>query len=125
MVPGEYLLASDPIQANAERETIVATHRMLDDAPARVQAAHGAIDKLVDLAKQAAGEGDVYLDGGHLIRQALDAGLIDELVLTVVPVVLGAGHPLFAGAEQRHDLELVAERACAGGLVQLSYRPVG
>jgi hypothetical protein len=66
----------------------------------------------------------VYLDGGNLIRQALDAELVDELTITLVPVVLGEGLPLLAGTKARHALERVHVREAAGGLVQLTYRRV-
>jgi dihydrofolate reductase len=66
----------------------------------------------------------VYLDGGALVRQALDAGLVDELTLTIVPVALGAGVPLFAGVEKRHRLDLQRIRTMSDGLVQLTYEVV-
>ncbi|MCZ7681730.1 MAG: dihydrofolate reductase family protein [Sandaracinaceae bacterium] len=56
------------------------------------------------------------------IRQALDAGLVDELVVTYVPVVLGAGSPLFAGVSRRRSFTLLSQRE-SGGLVQLTLRP--
>jgi dihydrofolate reductase len=105
-----------------ERPLLVATHRPLPPAPASLRALTGPIDEMVELALEAANGRDVYLDGGELIRQALDAGLIDEMIVTMIPVILGAGHPLFAGAKQRHALELV-ELTQFGGLVQLRYRP--
>ena len=75
------------------------------------------------MARDRAGPRDVYLDGGDLIRQALDAGLVDELVVTVCPTILGEGSPLFAGAQRRHSLRLQAQRELAGGIVQLTYVP--
>ncbi|MCA9665435.1 MAG: dihydrofolate reductase [Myxococcales bacterium] len=105
-----------------ERSVVVATHRPLDDAPAGVSAAAGDIGALVETAARRAGGKDVYIDGGALIRQALDAGLVDEMCVTVIPVILGAGHPLFAGVARRQTLSLVAQRALPGGLVQLTYR---
>ena len=51
-----------------------------------------------------------------------DAGLIDELIITVVPVILGAGASLFAGIEQRRELVLVSSETLDQGLVQLRYR---
>lgn len=101
---------------------LVATTRALVPAVPTVRAVAGPIAGLVHDALAAAAGRDVYLDGGELIRQALDAELIDELIVTVIPVVLGAGLPLFAGVGRRHALTLVDHRVAAG-LVQLTYRP--
>lgn len=58
----------------------------------------------VERARAAAGERDVVVMGGaEVIRQCLDAGLLDELHVHLAPIVLGAGTPLFAGAA-RHEL---------------------
>jgi dihydrofolate reductase len=102
---------------------LVASSRPLTPVHASVRAVAGDIGSLIEQARASAGERDVYLDGGNLIRQASDAGLIDDLTLTLVPVILGAGTPLFAGVEQRRRLELVSSEAFADGLVQLRYRP--
>lgn len=102
----------------------VATRRPLpDDAPSAVQAVTGTIHELVASAKQAADGRDVYLDGGNVIRQALDAGLIDELIITVISVVLGDGVPLFAGSTQPHALVLKRHRQLAPSMVELTYLP--
>ena len=93
-------------------------------APApTVRAVSGDVTELIEAAREAAGDKDIYLDGGDLIRQALDAGLVDEMTVTLVPIVLGAGHPLFAGATARHPLEFTAFSRYPGGLLQLTARP--
>jgi dihydrofolate reductase len=56
----------------------------------------------LDAAKAVAGDKDVVvMGGGAIIRQSVDAGLVDELVLHLSPVVLGAGTPLFVNAVRR------------------------
>ena len=65
--------------------------------------------------------GDVYVDGGNLIRQVLDAGLVDDITLTRIPIVLGDGIPLFSVAKQMHRLELCSQRAIGGGMVEMVY----
>lgn len=65
--------------------------------------------------------GAIYLDGGTLVRSFLDEHLVDELTVTIVNVILGAGAPLFAGVKERHRLRLVAANPYPSGLVQLSY----
>lgn len=102
---------------------LVASSRPLTPPHASVRAVTGEIGALLEQARAAAGGRDVYLDGGTLIRQASDAGLIDELTLTLVPVVLGAGTPLFAGVEQRRRFALVSSEALPDDLVQIRYRP--
>ena len=57
----------------------------------------------VQRAKQAAGDKDVLVLGADVARQLLDAGLLDELRLHVVPILLGGGTPLFAGQRAALD----------------------
>jgi dihydrofolate reductase len=102
---------------------LVATHRPLQAAHDSVRAVSGTIADLVARAKQVARDKDVYLDGGDLIRRALDATLIDEMTVTLIPIILGTGLPLFAGTARRHALELINERSIGGSLVELTYRP--
>ena len=102
---------------------LVATKRPLESALESVQAIGGDIESMIAAAKTAAGSGDVYLDGGSLIRSALDTGLIDEMTITVIPVILGQGLPLFAGVAQRHALQFLGGRSIGGGLMELRYRP--
>ena len=56
----------------------------------------------IRLARAAAGAKDVVvMGGGDVVRQCVDDGLADELVLHLAPIVLAAGTPLFAGATRR------------------------
>jgi dihydrofolate reductase len=64
----------------------------------------------------------VYVDGGITIRQFLAAGLINEITLTVIPVLLGTGRPLFGPLAADVRLEHIATRAFDFGFVQSRYR---
>ncbi|MEM1428375.1 MAG: dihydrofolate reductase family protein [Pseudomonadota bacterium] len=66
----------------------------------------------------------VYVDGGQIIQSFLRAGLIHDMVLTRIPVLLGAGKPLFGPLDQ--DIALVHEttRSFPSGLTQSKYRVV-
>lgn len=58
----------------------------------------------IEQARAAAGDKDVVvMGGGDVIRQCIDAGLLDELRIHLSPIVLGAGTPLFAGSG-RHEM---------------------
>jgi dihydrofolate reductase len=80
------------------------------------------IEAAMAQAKAAAGEQDVMVNGGADIdRQYLNAGLIDEIRLHLVPVLLGAGTPLFTGV--RPDLRLVPSQATNSPLAtHLTYQ---
>lgn len=62
-----------------------------------------------------------YIDGGITIQRFLAAGLIDRLVLTRVPVLIGEGVPLFGPVPRDISLRHVATRSYNGGLVQSEY----
>lgn len=63
----------------------------------------------------------VYVDGGLTIQRFLQAGLIQRLIITRVPVLLGDGIPLFGGPAQDVVLRHVETRAYPSGLVQSEY----
>lgn len=63
----------------------------------------------------------VYVDGGATIRALLAAGIIDDITLSVVPRILGAGIRLFDAGLPETGLRLVDSRSWASGLVQLWY----
>jgi len=74
---------------------------------------------------EAAGVRRVYVDGGQLVQSFLRDGLIADLVVTTVPVLLGAGRPLFGALQSDLSLSLESSRHFASGLVQSTYRVLG
>ena len=63
----------------------------------------------------------VYVDGGITIQRFLQAGLIQRLIITRVPVLIGAGIPLFGAIQRDIVLKHVGTRQYASGLVQSEY----
>jgi dihydrofolate reductase len=64
----------------------------------------------------------VYVDGGRVVQAFLREGLVEDMVVTTVPVLLGAGRPLFGPVPHEVGLELVASRTFPSGLVQSTLR---
>jgi dihydrofolate reductase len=75
--------------------TVVLTHRPLEDNE-HFTFVSGGIEEAVAVAQKRAGDKVVGLNGGEIARQAIDAGLVDEIWLDLVPVLLGGGTPFFA-----------------------------
>ena len=63
----------------------------------------------------------VYVDGGLTVRQFLDAGLIDRLIINRVPVLIGSGIPLFGPLARDIRVKHIATRTLKGGGVQSEY----
>lgn len=104
-----------------DKRIVVLTHRAAEPRHGETFFT-GEPGALVDsLARE--GVRRVYVDGPKVIRQFLAAGLIDDLTLSVIPVVLGGGIPLFGeGAGPERWLALEGTQSWPSGLVQLRYR---
>ena len=70
---------------------------------------------------EARGFGHLYIDGGDTIQRFLRAGLIDRIIITRVPVLIGEGIPLFGALPRDVPLHHVATRQYQSGLVQSEY----
>ena len=69
---------------------------------------------------------DIWLFGGASLTSALmNLHLVDEVWLSVHPIILGAGKPLFQGIQERIHLKLVEEKTYGSGLVSLWYSLAG
>jgi dihydrofolate reductase len=73
----------------------------------------GGVERAVALAREAAGEKRVALLGASIAQQCLKAGLVDEIVMHLVPVILGDGIRLFARLD--HEVELHREEVVTTG----------
>lgn len=93
-----------------------------EDEQADVRVVDAAVTDLIGELRAAAGDLDLWIVGGGTVAsQFADAGLLDELHLTVVPVVLGDGKPLFEGRLAGDPLQLLGTTTFANGMVELRY----
>lgn len=68
------------------------------------------------------GHHTLYIDGGRTIQDFLRSDLIDELVVSTMPVLLGGGFPLFGELSHRQEYELVESKVYLHQIVQNRYR---
>jgi dihydrofolate reductase len=86
-----------------------------------VRFANANVADLYDELIEAAGERDLWvIGGGNVASQFVDSGLLDEVLVTIVPVVLGGGKPLF-DRRLPGPMQLAGERAFDTGMVELRY----
>lgn len=83
---------------------------------------NGDLVKNVSEIKNMPGK-DIWLYGGASLTSAMiNHGLVDEMILAVHPILLGAGKPLFENIEGRKKLELTHTESYSSGLVMLTYK---
>jgi dihydrofolate reductase len=99
-----FLLSHRPAPELTEQRTLVTT----------------GIEDAIAAARAAAGDLDVGLMGGGALTAALEAGLVDEVVLHQVPVLLGGGRPFFQSLPKHVRLRLT-EAVPAPGVTHLRY----
>jgi dihydrofolate reductase len=102
-----FLLSHRPVPGMSDGQTLVTT----------------GIDDAVAAARQAAGGKDVALMGGGVLTAALEAGLVDEVILHQVPVLLGEGRPFFQSLPAHIPLRLV-EAVPGDDVTHLHYEVV-
>jgi dihydrofolate reductase len=102
---------------------VLCTHREIADLPdGQTQVTTGIADA-VAAARERAGGKDVGLMGGGVLASALEAGLVDEVVLHQVPVLLGAGRPFFGALPEHVQLRLI-QAVPTPGVTHLHYEVV-
>lgn len=127
----EWVLAESDILAHPEkwrefhgdRPTFVFTTRELPvPEGADIRFVSGPVADVLAEIRAAAGDGDIWVvGGGDLAGQFLDAGVLDEIALSVAPVALTAGAPLFPRRVGSDRLRLVSASA-VGQFARLVYR---
>ena len=106
-----------------DKRVIVLSSRPLDLAALRdrpVEQMGGEPAEIV-ARLEARGVGHIYVDGGITIQRFLRAGLIQRLIVTRVPVLIGQGIPLFGPLDADVRLRHVRTRDFPSGLVQSEY----
>jgi dihydrofolate reductase len=87
-----------------------------------VRLVSGEIPDLIDGMLESAGEQDLWIvGGGNVASQFADHGLLDRVEVTVVPVVLGEGKPLFDRRLPGGPMQLLEARTHSSGMVGLTY----
>jgi dihydrofolate reductase len=122
--PGQAEQATEPFGGAWSGPQFVLTHRPppSDEADPSVTFLSGGIAQAVATARAAAGSGNVLVLGAAIGRECLEAGLMDDIIVLVVPILLGDGVRLF-GTPPAAPVQLeLLDSTRAGQLTNLHFR---
>ncbi len=106
---------------HADKEAYIIT-RTAKEAIGATQFYTGDVVELVQQLKQQEGR-TIFIDGGaYVVNRLLQAKLIDEIYLSIIPVLLGSGIALFEPHNPLQKMQLLHTQSFDTGLVQLHYR---
>ncbi len=119
----EVVLKLGHMSLYGKKPVVVLSSHPLDFSTVKNAAVEQMSGEPTDIVKrlEARGFQHAYIDGGVTIQRFLAAGLVDRLTVTRVPVLIGAGIPLFGSVPGDITLRHVATRAYKDGLVQSEY----
>ena len=107
-------------------QDFVFTHHPPRDPPPRgVEFVTESVSDFVSRLRAAEGRNIWLMGGGGLIASFLDAGAIDEFIVSIVPVFIGEGIPLIAPLHRDTPLSLRSVKSFADGVVQVHYDVLG
>lgn len=107
--------------ANAEKIVFSRSRTDLGSTSARLISGGNLVGELTTL-KQGEGKDIMIFGSPRLTHSCLEAGLVDEIVMTLSPTILGAGTPMFPSGLRRTDLALLEAVPFAAGSVGFYYR---
>jgi dihydrofolate reductase len=109
--------------AYGKKRVVVLSSRPVDLSVVRGGVVEQMAGAPAEIVSQLAARGvhNLYVDGGDTIQRFLRAGMIQRLIITRVPVLIGEGVPLFGALPHDVRLRHVATRSYPSGLVQSEY----
>lgn len=103
---------------------VVTSSKSLTVSTPNTHLIHGMTETDIATIKRLSQKDIWIVGGGELIASFLNAGLIDSMLISVIPVVLGSGRPLFRGGIET-NFDLVSTESFSNGVVNLVYSKQG
>lgn len=83
---------------------------------------NNGVENLIKALKGQDGK-NIYCDGGAMVvKMLMDQNLIDEYIISIIPIILGDGKRLFKGETPRIQLEAISSKHYESGLIQVHYK---
>lgn len=119
----DWIMTNAPDYAHPDRSVYVITHNPRPNVGNTVFY-NGNLKALVEKLKSEEGK-NIFCDGGaEVVNALLKLKLFDELIISIVPTIIGSGTRLFKDGNPQHDLQLISSTQFETGLVQLHFKIV-
>ncbi len=116
----EWVMAQVQEFPHADKESFIITREMRESI-GNVHFYSDDLESLVNRLKQKEGK-NIFVDGGaEVVRMMMERHLLDEIILSIIPVILSDGIRLFSSEIPEQQLELQSAKSFETGLVQLHY----
>ena len=118
----EKVLTLGPWPFESKRVVVLTSRPLMvpDDLRPVIEVMSGTPEEIAAHLQESGAE-HIYVDGGRTIQRFLEAGLIQRLIITRVPVLIGSGIPLIGQLSKDVRLRHLATRSYANGFVQSEY----
>lgn len=117
----DWVLTQVPVFPHADKETYVITHNPRPDI-GKTKFYTGDLSELLIKLKGENGK-NIFIDGGAaLVNALLNYHMIDEYIISIIPILLGGGKRLFDDSRPEQKLQLMDTKHFDTGLVQLHYK---
>lgn len=87
----------------------------------KVEIVNGSLSTVLETINKK-GYNKLYIDGGQVIQSFLKEDLIDEMIVTTIPILLGGGHSLFGDLDQHMAFDLTKSEIFLNTIVQNTYK---
>ena len=109
-----------------DKKVFVLSRSLFEVPPELVDKVEFMSGDIKTIAKKLAERGykNLYIDGGQTVQGFLKKNLIDELIISTLPIILGKGIPLFSSPHERIDFQHCSTEVFEGGLVKSHYKRI-
>ncbi|MCZ7609638.1 MAG: dihydrofolate reductase family protein [Ignavibacterium sp.] len=117
----DWVMKQVPVFPHADKNTFIIT-RNAKPSTGKINFYTGNLKDLISKLKVEQGK-NIFIDGGaEIVHELLKENLIDEFIISIIPVLVGSGIKLFKDGRPEQILELVSVKKFEKGLAQLHYK---
>lgn len=116
----DWVMSQVPVFPHVDKTTFVIT-RNSKTIIGNTHFYSGDLKELIVRLKSTSGK-NIFLDGGaEIVNECLKLHIVDEIIISIIPILLGVGVKLFSDGRPEQRLKLVSSKPFESGLVQLHY----